>query len=132
MSHELRTPLNGVVALSHLLAERQTTDEDKEMAALIISSGRLLEQVLTDILDFSKIEAGQLSLDEAPFDLAVCLRRVAELHRAAAEAKGLTLTWRVEEGAAGAVMGDELRITQVLLELPEQRREVHGSGRGVA
>jgi len=114
MSHELRTPLNGVVALSHLLAERQTTPEDKEMAALIISSGRLLEQVLTDILDFSKIEAGQLSLDEAPFDLQVCVRRVAELHRAAAEAKGLTLRWRVDESAAGGVHGDELRITQIL------------------
>ena len=114
MSHELRTPLNGVVALSHLLAERQTTPEDKEMAALIISSGRLLEQVLTDILDFSKIEAGQLSLDEAPFDLQVCVRRVAELHRAAAEAKGLTLRWQVDETATGGVNGDELRITQIL------------------
>jgi signal transduction histidine kinase/CheY-like chemotaxis protein len=114
MSHELRTPLNGVVALSHLLAERQTNAEDREMAALIISSGRLLEQVLTDVLDFSKIEAGQLSLDAAPFDLAVCVRRVAELHRATAEAKGLTLTWMVEEGLAGGVLGDELRLTQVL------------------
>jgi signal transduction histidine kinase/ActR/RegA family two-component response regulator len=114
MSHELRTPLNGVVALSHLLAERQTEPEDKEMAALIVSSGRLLEQVLTDILDFSKIEAGQLSLDEAPFDLAVCVRRVAELHRAAAEARGLTLTWAIEEGVSAGVMGDELRLTQVL------------------
>jgi signal transduction histidine kinase/ActR/RegA family two-component response regulator len=114
MSHELRTPLNGVIALSHLLAERQTSAEEKEMAALIISSGRLLEQVLTDILDFSKIEAGQLVLDEAPFDLGVCLRRVAELHRATAEAKGLSLTWRVDDGATGMVMGDELRITQVL------------------
>ena len=114
MSHELRTPLNGVVALSHLLAERQTKPEDKEMAALIISSGRLLEQVLTDILDFSKIEAGQLSLDEAAFDLEVCVRRVAELHRAAAEAKGLTLGWRMDEAAVGGVHGDELRITQIL------------------
>jgi signal transduction histidine kinase/CheY-like chemotaxis protein len=114
MSHELRTPLNGVVALSHLLAERQTRDEDKEMAALIISSGRLLEQVLTDILDFSKIEAGQLSLDQSAFDLAVCTRRVAELHRATAEAKGLTLRWRVHDNAVGGVLGDELRITQVL------------------
>jgi signal transduction histidine kinase/ActR/RegA family two-component response regulator len=114
MSHELRTPLNGVVALSHLLAERQTNAEDKEMAALIISSGRLLEQVLTDILDVSKIEAGQLALDEAPFELEVCVRRVAQLHRAAAEAKGLTLSWRVDESAAGGVQGDELRITQVL------------------
>jgi signal transduction histidine kinase/ActR/RegA family two-component response regulator len=114
MSHELRTPLNGVIALSDLLAQRQTRAEDKEMAALITSSGRLLEQVLTDILDFSKIEAGQLSLDKTPFDLAVCVRRVAELHRAAAEAKGLALQWRVEDDAAGGVLGDELRITQVL------------------
>ena len=114
MSHELRTPLNGVVALSHLLAERQTNPEDREMAALIISSGRLLEQVLTDILDFSKIEAGQLSLDEAPFELDVCVRRVAELHRAAAEAKGLTLSWRVDESATGGAQGDDLRITQIL------------------
>jgi CheY-like chemotaxis protein len=96
------------------LAERQTKPEDKEMAALIISSGRLLEQVLTDILDFSKIEAGQLSLDEAPFELEVCVRRVAELHRAAAAAKGLTLRWQVAEDAAGGVHGDELRITQIL------------------
>ena len=114
MSHELRTPLNGVVALSHLLAERQTRPEDKEMAALIISSGRLLEQVLTDILDFSKIEAGQLTLDRSPFDLTTCVRRVAELHRAAAEAKGLKLNWVVDESAAAGVLGDELRITQVL------------------
>ncbi|MBS0363784.1 MAG: response regulator [Proteobacteria bacterium] len=114
MSHELRTPLNGVVALSHLLAERQTRPEDREMAALIISSGRLLEQVLTDILDFSKIEAGQLALDEAPFDLEVCVRRVAELHRAAAAAKGLKLEWRVAEDAMGGVNGDALRITQIL------------------
>ncbi|HEX5265096.1 MAG TPA: ATP-binding protein, partial [Phenylobacterium sp.] len=114
MSHELRTPLNGVVALSHLLAERQTSPEDKEMAALIISSGRLLEQVLPDILDFSKIEAGQLSLDEAPFELETCVRRVAELHRAAAEAKGLSLVWQVDDAAAGGVSGDELRITQIL------------------
>jgi signal transduction histidine kinase/ActR/RegA family two-component response regulator len=114
MSHELRTPLNGVVALSHLLAERQTEPEDREMAALIISSGRLLEQVLTDILDFSKIEAGQLSLDAAPFDLEVCVRRVAELHRATAEAKGLSLVWTVEQGVSRGVLGDELRLTQVL------------------
>jgi signal transduction histidine kinase/ActR/RegA family two-component response regulator len=114
MSHELRTPLNGVVALSHLLAERQTNPEDKEMAALIISSGRLLEQVLTDILDFSKIEAGQLALDEESFEMEVCVRRVAELHRAAAEAKGLSLTWQVDETAAGGVHGDSLRITQIL------------------
>jgi len=114
MSHELRTPLNGVIALSDLLARRQTHPEDKEMAGLIVSSGRLLEQVLTDILDFSKIEAGQMALARDPFDLSVCVRRVAELHRAAAEAKGLRLTWGLHPDAAGGALGDEVRVTQVL------------------
>jgi signal transduction histidine kinase/CheY-like chemotaxis protein len=114
MSHELRTPLNGVIALSDLLAQRQTHEEDKEMAGLIVSSGRLLEQVLTDILDFSKIEAGQMSLGAAPFDLNVCVRRVAELHRASAEAKGLTLQWRISPDAAGGAIGDDVRTTQIL------------------
>ncbi|MBS0296742.1 MAG: response regulator [Proteobacteria bacterium] len=114
MSHELRTPLNGVIALSDLLARRQTHAEDKEMAGLIVSSGRLLEQVLTDILDFSKIEAGQMSLAREPFDLGVCVRRVAELHRASAEAKGLRLTWALHADAAGGALGDEVRLTQIL------------------
>jgi signal transduction histidine kinase/CheY-like chemotaxis protein len=117
MSHELRTPLNGVIALSDLLAKRQTTDEDREMASLIIASGRLLEQVLTDILDFSKIEAGRMQLSVEPFDLSACVRRVAELHRASAEAKGLTLNWRVEPAAAGGVLGDEVRLSQILSNL---------------
>jgi signal transduction histidine kinase/CheY-like chemotaxis protein len=117
MSHELRTPLNGVIALSDLLAKRQTTDEDREMASLIIASGRLLEQVLTDILDFSKIEAGQMSLNAETFDLTACVRRVAELHRASAEAKGLTLSWTVDTAAAGGVRGDEVRLSQILSNL---------------
>jgi len=117
MSHELRTPLNGVIALSDLLAKRQTTDEDREMASLIIASGRLLEQVLTDILDFSKIEAGRMQLSVEPFDLAACVRRVSELHRAAAEAKGLTLVWTVDPAAAGGVLGDEVRLSQILSNL---------------
>jgi CheY-like chemotaxis protein len=117
MSHELRTPLNGVIALSDLLAKRQTSDEDREMASLIVASGRLLEQVLTDILDFSKIEAGRMALSLEPFDLAACVRRVAELHRAAAEAKGLRLAWEIAPSAAGGVRGDEVRLSQVLSNL---------------
>jgi len=117
MSHELRTPLNGVIALSDVLAKRQVSDEDREVASLIVSSGRLLEQVLTDILDFSKIEAGQMPLNVEAFDLATCVRRVAELHRASAEAKGLDLAWTIAPSAAGGVKGDEVRLTQILSNL---------------
>lgn len=117
MSHELRTPLNGVVALSDLLKARQSTDEDREMAALIVSSGRLLEQVVNDILDMSKIEAGQLKLEAMPFDLEDCLKRIASLHGASAAAKGVDLECRVSPGAGGVYLGDPVRVTQVLSNL---------------
>ncbi len=117
MSHELRTPLNGVIALSETLAAEQTTPRNAELAELIVSSGRLLEQVLTDILDFSKIEAGEMRMESRPFDLAVTVSRVAELHRASADAKGIDLTWSVESAAAGTYLGDSVRLTQVLSNL---------------
>ncbi|MFD3262553.1 ATP-binding protein [Phenylobacterium ferrooxidans] len=117
MSHELRTPLNGVIAISETLAAQQKTQQSRELAELIVSSGRLLEQVLTDILDFSKIEAGEIQLSNETFDMQAIVRRIAELHRAAAESKGLELGWSVAEAARGAFVGDQVRLTQVLSNL---------------
>jgi signal transduction histidine kinase/ActR/RegA family two-component response regulator len=117
MSHELRTPLNGVVAVSETLAREQTTPRSRELAELIVSSGRLLEQVLTDILDFSKIEAGEMRLDVGEVDAGLTTRRIAELHAAAASAKDLTLSWHVDPAAAGVWRGDGVRITQILSNL---------------
>ena len=117
MSHELRTPLNGVIALADTLVGRQQDAESREMAALIVSSGRLLEQVLTDILDVSKIEAGRMKLETVDFDLETLVFRIAELHRAAAEDKGLAFRWRVAPEALGRWAGDPVRITQILSNL---------------
>jgi signal transduction histidine kinase/ActR/RegA family two-component response regulator len=117
MSHELRTPLNGVIAISETLSDRQTTPQSRELAELIVSSGRLLEQVLTDILDFSKIEAGEITLASEPFTMSAVVGRIAELHRASAEAKGLDLGWSVEAGADRRFLGDQVRLTQVLSNL---------------
>jgi signal transduction histidine kinase/CheY-like chemotaxis protein len=117
MSHELRTPLNGVIAVSQTLADRQTTPRDRELAELILSSGRLLERVLTDILDFSKIEAGEISLSEEPFDVVEMVGRIAALHQASAEAKGLSFGWDVSDDARGYHLGDPVRLTQVLSNL---------------
>jgi signal transduction histidine kinase/CheY-like chemotaxis protein len=114
MSHELRTPLNGVIALSENLVREQTTPRNVELAELIVSSGRMLEKVLTDILDFSKIEAGEMSVERHPFDLVLTLSRIAELHRAAADAKGIALNWRVDPLVEGAYFGDPIRLTQVI------------------
>ncbi len=117
MSHELRTPLNGVIAISETLAAQQKTQQSRELAELIVSSGRLLEQVLTDILDFSKIEAGEIKLAHDSFDMQAIVRRIAELHRASAESKGLELSWSVAEDVRGGFVGDQVRLTQVLSNL---------------
>jgi len=119
MSHELRTPLNGVVALSDILANRLINPENRVMAELVVSSARLLEQVLTDILDVSKIEAGQMTLCVEPFDLEPTVERIAALHKAAAQAKAsrVELTWSVDEDAKGRYLGDQVRITQILSNL---------------
>ncbi|MBC7668026.1 MAG: response regulator [Gemmatimonadaceae bacterium] len=114
MSHELRTPLNGVIAIGDRLAEEMDPGRRRQLAALVTSSGRLLEQVLSDILDVSKIEAGQFQLSSAAFDLNQLVNGVAELHRASAEAKGLDFNWSLEPGSEGAYLGDAGRISQIL------------------
>ncbi|HEX3699699.1 MAG TPA: ATP-binding protein [Phenylobacterium sp.] len=117
MSHELRTPLNGVIAISETLARKQTTKKGRELAELIVSSGRLLERVLTDILDFSKIEAGEIKLARDEFAMTPLVSGIAELHRASAEGKGLAFRWRVSDEADARFAGDTVRLTQVLSNL---------------
>ena len=140
MSHELRTPLNGVIAISETLAGKQTTSKGRELAELIVSSGRLLERVLTDILDFSKIEAGEITLARDEFSLERLVGGIAELHRASAEGKGLSFRWSVAPDADGRFAGDTVRLTQVLsnllsnavkfTEAGEVALEVIAAGRG--
>jgi signal transduction histidine kinase/ActR/RegA family two-component response regulator len=117
MSHELRTPLNGVIAISETLAGQQSTPKGRELAELIVSSGRLLERVLTDILDFSKIEAGEISLSRDDFSMERLVGHIAELHSASAYSKGLDFRWSVAPEAAGHYAGDTVRLTQVLSNL---------------
>ena len=117
MSHELRTPLNGVIAISETLADRQKTKGNRELADLIVSSGRLLEQVLTDILDFSKIEAGEVALNSEVFSLRCLVSQIARLHNASATEKGLDFQWSVDPAVADHYRGDPVRLTQVLSNL---------------
>jgi signal transduction histidine kinase/ActR/RegA family two-component response regulator len=117
MSHELRTPLNGVIAISETLSRQQETPRGKELAELIVASGRLLERVLTDILDFSKIEAGEIKLARDEFSMTTLVSRIAELHRASAETKGLAFHWTVAPEADRRFAGDTVRLTQVLSNL---------------
>lgn len=116
ISHELRTPLNGILAVTDLLAGRDLSGPDRELVEIVGRSGRDLRALLNEVLDLAKIEAGALTLEAAPFDLNELVASVAAIWSAAASAKDLTLTHRVE-GKAPRLMGDSLRLRQVLSNL---------------
>jgi PAS domain S-box-containing protein len=117
MSHEIRTPLNGVLGLAQVLCRGPLSDHQRGMVERIQESGQSLLAILNDILDFSKIEAGQLRLEIRPFDLAAPLARLDSLMGGSARAKGLGLRLELLPAPLGRLMGDALRLEQVLLNL---------------
>lgn len=117
MSHEIRTPLNGVVAMADALGQRTLDPGDREMVDIIRSSGATLERLLSDILDSARIESGQVTLEPAAFHLGQAARDVAALWRVTAEEKGVALRLDLDEGLDRPVMGDAVRVRQVLTNL---------------
>jgi PAS domain S-box-containing protein len=114
MSHELRTPLNGLLGSAELLLDEALSPPQRERVRMLLSSGRLLLAIINDILDFSKIEAGHLGLDAAPFDLYATVDEVIGMHRLQADAKGLGLQLVRQAPPSIWLLGDSLRLKQVL------------------
>ncbi len=133
MSHEIRTPMNGVLGMASILLGTNLTNTQREFVEILHSSGEDLLAVLEDILDFSKVEAGHLSLDDTDFLLR---SRLAEMLRSLAlraHGKKLELLHEVAADVPDALIGDWLRIRQVLINLISnaikftERGEVHVS-----
>ncbi len=117
MSHEIRTPMNAVLGLAQVLEREPLSSQQREMVERIRSAGQSLLAILNDVLDLSKIEAGQLRLEPRPFELATLLANVDSLMGQAARSKGLNLQLQGPQPALGTLLGDGLRLEQVLLNL---------------
>jgi len=114
MSHEMRTPLHGMLGLVRILRQRERDPQALHQLDLIRGSGDHLVSVINDILDFSRMEAGSLPLHQQPFNLYNLFAEVAETSNVTATEKGLSLEMRLDMPRGVEVMGDPLRLRQVL------------------
>ena len=117
MSHEIRTPMNAVIGLTNLLQATPTTLEQSEYLTAIESSSQNLLVIISDILDSSKMEAGKLTLEHVAFRLPEAVRRLSTMFRFATETKGLYLRMNVADNVPAAVLGDPVRLNQILVNL---------------
>ncbi len=117
MSHEIRTPLNGVIGMIDVMTETSLQQSQKEMLELIRTSGFSLMEVINDILDFSKIESGKLEIEAIQLCFPAIIEQTCEIVDSLAQAKGIELTIFSDPALPKEVVGDDIRLRQILTNL---------------
>jgi signal transduction histidine kinase/CheY-like chemotaxis protein/HPt (histidine-containing phosphotransfer) domain-containing protein len=117
MSHEIRVPLTSVLSISDLLYDTPLDDQQRDLLAIIHTSGEVLLGVVNDILDISKIESGRVELEQAPFDLQACIEDAINLTAGAAVEKYLEIAYTIDPSAPRTIVGDMARLRQILVNL---------------
>jgi PAS domain S-box-containing protein len=129
VSHEIRTPLNGVVGMTELMLGENLSDRQKEYAKIIHDSSEVLLTLINDILDFSKIESGRMDLDKIEFDPRALSTTLESEQLWAAQAKGLKLAFNGFGNLPSVVIGDPMRLRQVLTNLITNALKFTDTGR---
>jgi PAS domain S-box-containing protein len=117
MSHEIRTPLNAILGMAELLLETPYNSEQRRYLDTMVDNGNALLGLINDVLDLARVESGKLTLEQVDFDLADLVDRVTETLSVRVREKELVLAARIEPDVPTALVGDPLRLRQILVNL---------------